>query len=209
MQVSKAILKSVLKTVGRLIGSVCAWPTLIVYRIHCLLMGRSRALASASESLSIKPGQIGLYTRAAFYRRVLAWVGSDVYLGFGCQFSKDDAVIGDRVYIGRHCSIGKAIIEDDVMLADNVQLLSGRHQHDDNEAVTRGDKPMRDNTQQFDRVRIGRGAWIGAGAIVMANVGADAVVGAGAVVVKPVLEGSRVAGVPAKRIDQPRLRRSA
>src|SRR5205085_10328307 len=105
------------------------------------------------------------------------------------------ATLGNHVYIGRFCSIGWAEIGDDAMLGDGVQVLSGRHQH--GRAADAGGV-LRDNPQEFSRVTIGAGAWIGAGAIVMADVGARAVVGAGAVVVKPVGVGERVGGVPAK-----------
>jgi acetyltransferase-like isoleucine patch superfamily enzyme len=59
---------------------------------------------------------------------------------------------------------------------------------------------MRDNAQTFKQVTIGRGAWIGAGAVVMADVGEGALVAAGAVVVKPVPAYARVGGVPAKAL---------
>lgn len=49
-------------------------------------------------------------------------------------------------------------------------------------------------------VRIGSGTWIGAGAIVMADVGRDSIVGAGAVVTKPVPDRVLAAGVPAQVI---------
>jgi acetyltransferase-like isoleucine patch superfamily enzyme len=128
------------------------------------------------------------------------------------------------------CTIGLATIGDDVMLADGVQVLSGRHQH--GSGTGEGDAlgatalgatgglsagavdacngtggqaasgtraaTLRDNEQQFSRVTIGKGAWLGAGAIVMADVGEGAIVAAGAVVVKPVEAGTRVGGVPAR-----------
>ncbi len=87
------------------------------------------------------------------------------------------------------------------MLADHVQLLSGRHQHGSNESTS----ILRDNEQIFQTITIGKGAWIGAGAIVMANVGEGAIVGAGAVVTKPVNAGDRVGGIPAKSIIKPQL----
>jgi len=166
-------------------------------------MGEQRALTAVSERISLLPGQLGVYTRQAFYRHVLRGVGDDVYLGFLSVFSKASARLGHRVYIGRNCCIGWADIGDDVMLADGVQLLSGRHQH--GSRAGEGDQPLRDNEQHYESVAIGSGAWIGAGAIVMADVGANAVVGAGAVVVKPVPAGMRVAGVPARPIDRPIL----
>jgi acetyltransferase-like isoleucine patch superfamily enzyme len=57
---------------------------------------------------------------------------------------------------------------------------------------------LRDNPQSYEKVTIGPGAWLGAGAVVMADVGPRAVVGAGAVVVHPVSPAARVGGVPAR-----------
>ncbi len=137
---------------------------------------------------------MGIYTRQAFYRYTASGVGRDVCFGFMSVFSKPAARIGHRVYIGRFCSVGWADIHDDVMLADGVQVLSGRHQHG---ASSRGGMALRENVQAYKKVTIGRGAWIGAGAVVMADVGEGAVVAAGAVVVKPVPAYARVGGVPA------------
>ena len=55
-------------------------------------------------------------------------------------------------------------------------------------------------------VRIGAGAWVGSGAVVLADVGRDTVVGAGAVVTKPLPDRVLAAGVPARvlrRRDEP------
>jgi acetyltransferase-like isoleucine patch superfamily enzyme len=49
-------------------------------------------------------------------------------------------------------------------------------------------------------VRVGQGAWIGNGAIVMADVGRDAIVGAGAVVTTPIPDRAIAVGVPARVI---------
>lgn len=184
-----------LKTIGRTIGFMLALPSLLGYALGSALLGKERAFALASEKLAVRGGQLGIYIRQAFYRYTTGGVGRDVCFGFMSVFSKPAVRIGQRVYIGRFCSIGWADIQDDVMLADGVQVLSGRHQHGTGSAQG---QPVRDNAQTYKKITLGRGAWIGAGAVVMADVGAGAVVAAGAVVVKPVSPGARVGGVPAK-----------
>ena len=182
------------KRIGQFVGLLRALPHLACYWVARRLLGRERAFRAASERLSLIPGHIGLYARAAFYRRVLSHVGDDVYFGFLSVLSKPDAVIGERVYIGRSCVLGLVDLGDDVMLADAVQVPSGRHQHGRGGAGG----PLRDNEQAYTKVRIGSGAWLGAACVVTAEVGDNAVVAAGAVVIDPVPAGTRVGGVPAK-----------
>jgi acetyltransferase-like isoleucine patch superfamily enzyme len=105
-----------------------------------------------------------------------------------------EAEIGDRAYIGRFCSIGCARLGDEVMLADHVQILSGGQEHTHSDASL----SMQEQPQQYSRVSIGRGAWIGAGAIVMADVGEHAIIGAGAVVNRPIPANCIAVGVPAR-----------
>jgi len=193
----------IVKTIGRTIGLVFALPGLAGYVLGTAAVGRERAFSLASERLAKRSGLLGIYARQTFYRYTTGGVGRDVHFGFMSVFSKAAVRIGQRVYVGRFCSIGWAEIQDDAMLADGVQVLSGGHQHG---AKPRGGRLMRDNEQVYRRVTIGRGAWIGAGAVVMADVGAGAVVAAGAVVVKPVAAGARVGGVPAKELGGDSIR---
>jgi len=187
---------SIAKSIAQCLGAVCALPTLISYWTFKPLVGRNQAFSAASERIARKPGLIGVYARQTFYRSTMQSVGVDVHFGFMSLLSKPDAVIGNRVYIGRFCTIGLVDIGEDVMLADAVQILSGRHQH----GSTSDGQPLRENEQKFTRVTIGKGAWLGAASVVMADVGENAIVGAGAVVVKPVADNAKVAGVPAKPI---------
>lgn len=184
----------VLKLAMKLLGLLRALPHYAAYRLVAAPLGRPRALMDASERIARVPGLWGIYTRQAFYTLALKRVGRDVHFGFMSLFSKPGAELEDEVYIGRMCTIGWAHIEAGARLADGVQVLSGRRQHD-----TAHDEPA------FVRVRIGARAWIGAGAVVMADVGEGAVIAAGAVVVQPVPPHARVAGVPARRIDHQRL----
>lgn len=179
------------KVIGRCIGALYAFPHLLRYRLARLLLGEARAFSAASETIAVIPGYRGLYARQSFYRHTLAAVGNNVHFGFMTLFSKPAARIGHRVYLGRFCTVGWADIGNDAKIADSVQILSGAHQHSDAA-----------HQPQFDQVRIGPGAWIGAGAIIMADVGAGAIVGAGSVVTRPVPADARVAGVPARPLHQ-------
>src|SRR5690606_30989389 len=125
-----------------------------------------------SESIARVAGQRGVYLRQAFYRATLDACGQDIYFGWMSVFSMTEARVGDRAYIGRFCSIGYADIGADALLADGVQILSGGDEHAHGNDASDN---MHDATQTYRVVRIGRGAWIGAGAIVMADVGDEAI----------------------------------
>jgi acetyltransferase-like isoleucine patch superfamily enzyme len=174
-------------------------PRLLIYQAARLLFG-PRAFLSASESIARIPGMRGVYLRQAFYRKTLASCGRDVYFGWQSVFSMAEARVGEGVYIGRFCSIGFAEIGDDVMLADGVQILSGGHEHANRAAPH---ETMREKAQTYQRVHIGRGAWIGAHAVVMTDVGDNAIVGAGAVVNRPIPAECVAVGVPARVVKHP------
>ena len=176
----------------RLVRAYLRWqvrPRVWLYRRLWERIGPDRAMQWASESVAGRPGPLGVLYRAAFYENILAGVGEDVTIGLGTCFSRAEAVLGDRVYLGRYCSVGWAEIGDEVKVADGAQLLSGRRHHEPG-----------CGTVKLEKITIGRGAWIGAGAIVMADVGEAARVGAGSVVVHPVPAGTTVAGIPARPI---------
>ena len=192
-----------LKQLGQWVARAWTAPRLLAYRCSVTVLGRERAFRAASEAIAGAAGTFGVYRRQAFYRQTLARCGEDIHFGWMSVFSKPQAAVESRAYIGRGCSIGLATIGSGAMLADGVQVLSGRHQH----RMTVGDVDTHRKRQgRFVRVEIGRGAWLGANAIVMADIGVGAVVGAGAVVVDPVPPRTVVAGVPARpvrRLDPP------
>lgn len=185
------------KKLGHAAGNVISLRFHLAHMLDRAVMGPTSGFLLASERIAKRSGQLGIYARQAYYARTLASVGSDVYFGFMSLFSKRQATIGNRVYIGRFCTIGWADIGDDVMLADGVQILSGRHQHG---SETPDGETLQDNQQSFEKVSIGKGAWLGANSVIMADVGEGAIVAAGAVVVKPVPAGAKVGGVPAKQL---------
>lgn len=110
----------------------------------------------------------------------------------------DRLKIGNNVFINSNClamARGGITIEDDVMLAANVQLLSNNHDEYDRQVLLC--KP----------IHIKKGAWIGAGASILPGVtiGEYAIVGAGAIVTKDIGDYEVAVGVPAKvvkKLDQ-------
>lgn len=107
--------------------------------------------------------------------------------------SFENVKIGNNVYINSNCLMmarGGITIEDDVMLAANVQLLSNNHDEYDRQVLI------------CDEITIKKGAWIGAGVSILPGVtiGKYAIVGAGAIVTKDVPDYAVVVGIPAKVI---------
>ena len=103
----------------------------------------------------------------------------------------DKIKLGNNVFINSNClamARGGITIEDDVMLAGNVQLLSNNHDEYERQILI------------CDKILIKKGAWIGAGATVLPGVtiGKYAIVGAGAIVTKNVPDYSVVVGIPSK-----------
>ncbi len=171
-------------------------PVLIQYWLARPLFGPSRALEGATQTLAGVPGALGIYFRRAFLSFVLKRCSRSAEIGYGTLLSQPDSVIGDRVYIGPRCHLGLVNLEADVLLAAGVHVPSGAmtHHFDD------PDVPIREQGGERQLVTIGAGAWIGSGAIVLADVGAGTIVGAGSVVTKPLPANVIAAGAPAKVI---------
>jgi acetyltransferase-like isoleucine patch superfamily enzyme len=117
-------------------------------------------------------------------------VFTPLYINYG-----KNTKIGKNVFINFDCvflDLGGITIEDNVLIAPKVSLLSEGH-------------PVAPHQRQSlvpGRILIKKNAWIGAGATILPGVtiGENAVVAAGAVVSKNVPANTVVGGVPAKII---------
>ncbi len=104
--------------------------------------------------------------------------------------------IGRNVFINFDCTfldLGGIVIEDDVLIAPKVSLLSEGHPI----------SPKDRKTLTVGKIHIKRNAWIGANATILQGVtiGENSIVAAGAVVSKDVPDNSIVGGIPAKIIQ--------
>lgn len=120
-----------------------------------------------------------------------AWLIDNAEQGFG------NLMIGDNCYVGKAVYFDlpkKIILEDEVVVSGRVTFL------------THADTGSRMMSRWYPRIegtiRIGRGSWIGAGAIILPGVelGECCVVGAGSVVRTSWPAGSVIVGVPARLV---------
>jgi acetyltransferase-like isoleucine patch superfamily enzyme len=188
--------KEAVKAAARFAALVAVLPVLVCFRLNAMLVGRSRALESASQLISLFPGVTGQYLRRAFLQRALARCHHTALVEFGTLFSQAGAQLDENVYVGPRCILGLVHLGKDVLLAANVQVPSGGQTHYFDDPTT----PIRGQGGERRLVTIGEGAWVGSGAIVLADVGKGTVVAAGAVVTRPLPDNVIAAGVPAKVI---------
>lgn len=196
--------REAIKTFARGLANLGAMPFLLVHALKVPVLGKDRALEGSTQLLSLFPGLSGQYLRRAFLAWTIAECHPRALIGFGTIFSKTSARVGDNAYIGPYCSLGAVTVGRDVLVATGVHLLSGGKIHGTDDLT----RPIREQEGQVIHITLGDGCWIGAGAMVMADVGKNSIVGAGAVVTKEVPSGVIAAGVPA-RVIRPRFAKLA
>jgi acetyltransferase-like isoleucine patch superfamily enzyme len=187
-------MKNTLKGVMRGLALLLVMPAVCSFLFRRLIVGQDRAIMGSTQLLSLIPGLWGQYLRTAFLRCALPQCDPSVVIEFGTILSSANARFGENVYIGPMCHIGMAELERDVLVGAAVHIPSGPDTH--GTADIR--RPIREQPGVLRTVRIGSGAWIGSGSIVMHDVGAHAVVAAGAVVTEPVPSLVVAGGVPAR-----------
>lgn len=179
-----------LRIVTRAFG-VLTWPITVPMALVSRLS--DFIFVTCSQALSLVPYLVGTIVRYEFYKWSLASCGTNVVIGFGTVLYYRDISVGNNVLIGMYNTVHYCDFGDYVLVADGCRLLSGPRYHHHG----RTDLPMAMQGGELRRIRLGRDTWIGANAVVMADVREGAVVGAGSVVTSMVEPYSIVAGVPA------------
>ncbi len=118
-----------------------------------------------------------------------------IFPPFQINYGKNTC-IGSNVFINFNCIIldlGGVTIDDNVMIAPNVSILSEGHPV----------SPQERQTLTASKIHIKKNVWIGANATILQGVtlGENSVVASGAVVSKNVPNNVIVAGIPAKIIN--------
>ncbi len=131
-------------------------------------------------------------------------LGDDSVISCNCtlQGKTGPVSIGSRVIIANNViisSIDGIIIEEAVLIGGNCYIGGGMYNNE------RTDIPIMDQgVSSKGAIRIGQGAWLGAGVIVLdgVSVGRGCIIGAGSVVTKDVPEFSVALGVPARVVSR-------
>lgn len=149
-----------------------------------------------AHAYALVPGLPGDFLRVAFYRLTLLECSLSSRISFGSFCAHRETRIAGGVYIGSYCVLGKVNIGERTQLASGVQILSGAHQH----GRDRQGRILGSAHGEFMPVTLGADCWIGAAAVVMADVGARSTIGAGSVVSRPIPPDSVAVGIPARVI---------
>lgn len=173
------------------------WPCGVLCRLEAKAgPAHEHVFSFWAQVFALFPGVPGMYLRRAFYQHALDHCHHDAHIGFGAIFTHRRARVEAKVYVGCYALIGCAVLRESCMIGSRASLLSGGNQHELDEE---GNWTPVDLTRLV-QIEIGENAWLGEGAIVMANVGPRAMVSAGAVVSNPVPAEIMVGGNPARFI---------
>ena len=136
-------------------------------------------------------------SRTVFLQRRLRSCGSDLRVCQGVIFEYPEHIdLGDRVFVNRGTLITAHTdihIGDDVLIGPYVVINSGDHNYSDPA------QPIQSQGHTAGPITIGNDVWLGAHCVILRDVkvGDGAVVAAGAVVIDDVPPGTLVAGIPA------------
>ncbi|WP_153637448.1 acyltransferase [Marinobacter salsuginis] len=186
------------KRVVKNIVLVMVAPLYLIYRALSLVMEQDGCFQSFSQLLSLIPGKIGIFVRAAFYHLACPDTSDEISIGFLTLLSHRDTTIERGVYIGSQCNIGKCTIRENSLIGSGVYILSGSRQHNFDNL----EKPIQEQGGHYKKIEIERDCWIGNGSVIMTNIASQTIVAAASVVLNEHSPRSIIGGHPAKLIKR-------
>ena len=188
--------KLLIKHFIKLLFKLATLPLYFFYLLMCLFGNPDVAFQSFSQVLSLIPGKVGIYIRAAFYHLACPDTSDEIYVGFLTVFSHRDTSIQKGVYIGPQCNIGKCIIRENTLVGSGVHILSGSQQHYCSDTSI----PIQKQGGQYVKIDINEDCWLGNSSLIMVSLAPHCIVAAGSIVNKPAEPGDILAGNPARKI---------
>jgi acetyltransferase-like isoleucine patch superfamily enzyme len=161
--------------------------------INLLPLPHYSKFTAISEFLSFFPGYFGILIRRVWYKITLKKCGTNLTVDWLGVIRIQHSEIGNRCTLGVGNWFGWVRVGDDVMCGSYVSIISGNKQHD----FSNLSLPMRTQSGEKKQILIDNDVWIGANAIVMADINCGTVIGAGSVVTKTHPPFSIIAGNPA------------
>lgn len=149
-----------------------------------------------SIQISKYGGIFGVKIRQCYYKKTLKKFGDNVIISKGSYIVYKECEIGNEVAIEEDCVVSLCTIEDYVILAHRVSLMSGGNQHELDDLSLN----FRDSIMPLKRIKVGRNVWVGVHAVIMSDIASGTAVAAGAVVTKHYCDNAILGGVPAKII---------
>src|SRR5690554_3639092 len=189
-------IRQLLKRTIKNIFLLLVFPMYLIYWILSLFSNRDGTFQTFSQLLSLIPGKLGIYSRAAFYRLACPNTSDEISIGFLSVFSHIDTTIGRGVYIGPQCNVGKCKIGPNTLVNSGVHILSGKNQHN----FSQRNRPIQEQGGSFEKITIGEDSWLGNNSIVMANLPEHSIVAAGSVYVTEIKEPWTILGGNPARI---------
>jgi acetyltransferase-like isoleucine patch superfamily enzyme len=126
-------------------------------------------------------------------------IGENTKIGAFVEIQKN-ASVGNNCKISSHTFVCEGVtIEDDVFIGHSVTFINDSYPR-----ATAGGQLQTEQDWKVELTRVKRGASIGSGSTILANlmIGENAIVGAGSVVTKDVPANTVVAGNPARVLRQ-------
>ena len=190
-------MRNILKFISRLIAIILVSPLILLSKLG-MVFKSEMLFVGCSQLLSLVPDYVGSYLRVAFYTHTLKKCSFTGHIRFGSFFSRPEATMGHHFEIGANTIVGLIDAGRHVIIANNVTILSGAHQHN----FTDPSKAMLEVEDTYVPVKIGDHVFIGDRSVVMADVGDYSIIGAGSVVVKEVPPYSVAVGNPARVVKR-------